>query len=367
MQPRPTLLFAGTIGRVPRQGGAAWAVLQYLLGFRALGWDVWFVEPAPVAAADEVARVLEPFGFAGRWAVIDADGTTAGAERGDVLAAARRADLLVNVAGMLTDRAILDRVPVRVYLDLDPAFVQLWHAVEGVDMRFAAHTDFVTLSDSVGRTIPACGIEWVPLLPPVVLAQWPWADTLRHDAFTTVGHWRAYGSIHADGVHYGQKAHALRPLLDLPSRVGKQLTPALAIHPDETADLAALHAHGWQLLDPDTVAAGPQQYRDFVAGSFAEFGVAKTGYVVSDSGWFSDRSAAYLASGRPVVTSATGFERRLPAGKGLLSFTDLDSAAGAIEAVTDEYADHRHAARALAETHLDAGVVLTGLLNRVLA
>src|SRR5438128_835915 len=184
------MLFSGMVGAVPGQGGAVWAVLQYLLGFRDLGWDVWFVEPAEPAAAARVGAVLDAFGFSGRWAVVAPDGATLGVERQELLAAAHRAELLINVSGALTDPALLEPVPVRAYLDLDPAFVQLWHTVEGVDMHLDAHTHFVTLADSVGRTIPDCGRAWLPTLPPVVLAHWPVAERLEHDALTTVAHWR---------------------------------------------------------------------------------------------------------------------------------------------------------------------------------
>jgi hypothetical protein len=366
MAARPTVLFSGMIGATPGQGGATWAVLQYLLGFRQLGWDVWFVEPAPLTAADDVSAVLDPYGFSGRWAVLASDGTTAGAGHTELLAAARRADLLVNVAGMLTDPALLEPVPVRVYLDLDPAFVQLWHTVEGVDMRLDGHTHFVTVSDAVGRTIPDCGRTWLDTLPPVALPCWPVADRLERNALTTVGNWRGYGSIHHAGVHYGQKAHSLRPLLELPTRVSVPIVVALAIHPDEASDIAALAANGWQLVDPAVIACSPGDYRRFIAGSLGELGIAKSGYVVSDSGWFSDRSACYLASGRPVVAMETGLSRRLPVGKGLLTFHDIDSAVVAVEQLVLDYESHRSAAREIAETHLDASVVLGRLLEAVL-
>lgn len=366
MPARPTLLFSGMIGATPGQGGATWAVLQYLLGFRELGWDVWFIEQAPLRAAAYVGDVLDSHGFAGRWAVVSRDGTTAGADRERLVAVARRAEVLINVAGMLTDPVLLECVPVRVYLDLDPAFVQLWHVIEGVDMRFDVHTHFVTVSDSVGRTIPDCGRNWLPTLPPVALAHWPFAPRLKHDALTTVANWRGYGSIRHAGVHYGQKAHSLRPLFDLPAGVGVALVLALSIHPDEVSDIDALAANGWGVVDPAAVAGTPDDYRRFVAGSRGEFGVAKSGYVVSDSGWFSDRSACYLASGRPVVAMKTGWSRRLPAGKGLLTFDDTDSAITAIEALLTDYEAHRIAAREIAEAHLDSAVVLNRLLEAVL-
>jgi hypothetical protein len=364
MSTRPGLLFAGRIGGTPKHGGATWAVLNYLLGFRDLGYDVTFVEPAGADAADHVAAALEPFGL--RWAILTPDGDVLGSSRAELLAAGERADILVNVSGMLTDPALLELVPVRVYLDLDPAFVQLWQDHDGIDMHLAGHTHFVTLSDSVGRTIPDCGYEWLPTLPPVALRYWPVARATEVDAFTTVANWRGYGSVYAGGIHYGQKAHSLRPLFALPTRVQAELLLALAIHPAETSDLDALAAYGWRVVDPATVAATPADYQRFVAGSRAEFGLAKSGYVVSDSGWFSDRSACYLASGRPVAAMQTGWARRLPNGTGLIGFSDLDSAAAAIEEIEGDYAAHRKAARGIAEGYLDATTVLGAWLDRVL-
>ena len=136
----------------------------------------------------------------------------------EIRAATAGADLLLSISGMLTDPDLIEAVPVRAFLDLDPAFTQLWNA-EGVDLRFDAHTHFVSLADRIGAPdspIPDGGREWITTLPPVVLERWPAAQRLERRSLTTVGHWRSYGSIHHDGVHYGQKAHSLRPLIDLP-------------------------------------------------------------------------------------------------------------------------------------------------------
>jgi hypothetical protein len=253
-------------------------------------------------------------------------------------------------------------------LDLDPVFTQLWHANEGVDMRLDAHTHFVTISDAIGRsdsTIPSCGRDWLPTLPPVVLDEWPVATRLEHRAITTVGHWRSYGSIHHAGVQYGQKVHSLRPLIGLPSRTSGRFALALAIHPDETNDLDALRENGWTLLDPAAVASTPDHYRRFVQGSWAEFGLTKAGYVLSDSGWFSDRSACYLASGRPVIAQDTGFGRRLPTGTGLFAFSTAEDVVAAIEELQRDYERHSAAARELAAIHLDSDRVLGALLDRL--
>ena len=376
MTAAPTVVVSGTIAATPWQGGATWAVLQYLLGLRALGSGVYFVEQleggdrVPPDAARYCGQVMAQFGLDDRWALLPSAGAQpAGMSRERLREAADEADLLLNLSGKLSDPDVFERVPVRAYVDLDPVFVQLWQAAEGVDMGFDAHTHFVSVADTIGEPgspIPACGREWLPTLPPVVLHEWPIADGIERRRATTVGHWRSYGSITHDGVHYGQKAHSLRELIDLPRRAPDRLELALAIHPDETKDLDALRENGWDLLDPAEVAATPDDYRRFVQGSWAEFGLAKLGYVVAGSGWFSDRSAVYLASGRPVLAQDTGFGRRLPTGEGLLPFTSTDDVIAGLDALERDYEAHRAAARRIAEDHLAADRVLGSLLERLL-
>jgi hypothetical protein len=269
---------------------------------------------------------------------------------------------------MLTDEALLSRIPVRVYLDLDPAFNQLWQAVEGIDMRFAGHTHFVTVGLALGQpncNISTCGREWITTLQPVVLARWPVATHTEYDALTTIANWRGYGSIRHDGVHYGQKAHSLRPLMALPTLTTEKFLLALAIHPEEIHDLGLLNANGWRLLDPAKMAQTPAYYQRFIQGSKAEFGIAKSGYVAARCGWFSDRSVCYLASGRPVLAQETGFSHFLPTGVGLLAFTTAEGILAGIEALQSDYAAHARAARTLAEECFDSDKVLSRLLDRV--
>jgi hypothetical protein len=370
----PAVIVSGMIAATPGQGGAAWAVLQYLLGLRRLGCEVRFLEPLPDAELAPATRsyireVMERFGFDDKWALVPADGAEPiGISRAELRHLARGTDVVLSISGMLTDPDVIEVVPVRAYLDLDPGFNQLWHAAEGVDMRLDAHTHFVSIADAIGDPtcpIPDCGREWLSTLPPVVLDEWPVAERLSRPALTTVGHWRSYGSIHYDGLHYGQKAHSLRPLIELPGRTDVAFELALAIHPDEVRDLEALRDQGWRLLDPQEVAATPDEYRDFVQGSWAEFGLAKLGYAVSRSGWFSDRSASYLASGRPVIAQSTGFDRRLPIGTGLFSFTTVDDVLDAVAELERNYERHRRGAREVAEEHLDSDRVLGSLLERL--
>ena len=251
---------------------------------------------------------------------------------------------------MLRDERLLEAVPVRAFLDLDPGFNQVWQAT-GSEMGFDLHTHCVTVGVRIGAEdcpIPTLGRTWIPTLPPVALAHWPLAEGAPdRDAFTSVGHWRSYGSIEHDGVHYGQRAHSLRGLVDLPRRSGARFELALGIHPDEVDDLEALRENGWELARPRRGGRRPRPPTpSFVRGSKAELAVAKSGYVASRSGWFSDRSACYLASGRPVVAQDTGFGDSLPVGEGLLGFATAEEAAAAVAAVESDPERHGRAARA---------------------
>lgn len=379
---RLTILVSGMLAGVPHQGGATWAVLQYLLGFRRLGHEVYFVEPVEAAALQLEGGALQDSASAAYFHMVTArfdllersslllttSQETVGLSYETLLEAARRADLLINISGMLTDEALLAEVPVRVYLDLDPAFNQLWSAVEQIDMRFSGHTHFATVGLAIGQPecdVPTLGRQWIPTLQPVVLSHWPPAEHIVYDALTTVANWRGYGSIKHGSVFYGQKAHSLRPLMLLPTQAKERFMLALAIHEAEVSDLSALAANGWQLLDPQLVAASPSAYHAFVQGSKAEFGIAKSGYVVARCGWFSDRSACYLASGRPVIAQETGFSHYLPTGAGLFAFETIADVLNALDALRSDYRHHANAAREIAENHFDSDRVLARLLQRL--
>jgi hypothetical protein len=373
------IVVSGMIASDPFQGGATWAVLQYLLGLRRLGHSVLFVEPideakivpdgAPLEGSVNyryLVDALTSVGFDGGHALLMKGTTrTAGTDYAAVRAYCSTADLLLNVSGMLDDPALIEAIPTRAYLDLDPAFVQLWHA-QGIDMRFDAHTHFVTVGLGIGKPecpIPTEGRDWIATLQPIVLDQWPLADEVRTDALTTIANWRGYGSVEHNGQTYGQKVHSLRELIDLPRLVDERFVLALAIHPAEVRDIAALNENGWELVDPAAVAGSAVSYRSFIQGSRAEFGVAKSGYVRSRSGWFSDRSICYLASGRPVVAHDTGFESHLPTGDGLFAFSSIDDVRNACGEIRSRYAHHRRAAREIAETHFASDRVLNRLLE----
>jgi hypothetical protein len=375
-----TIIVSGMIAGDPGQGGATWAVLQYVLGFRRLGHEVYLIEPIarPKESGDDwrlatsesaayFGKVVAAFSLEASSALLLA-GTreTVGLTYNELTSAAKRTSVLFNISGMLEDRALIGAIPTRVYLDLDPAFIQLWQHEYHIDMRFNAHTHFVTVGLAIGLAccpVPTCDREWVSTLQPIVLAEWPMAEQIERNALTTVGNWRGYGSVEFEGNFYGQKAHSLRSFMQLPRLTSERFALALSIHPEETKDLEALRENGWTLVDPQEVANTPDRYRSFIQGSKAEFGLAKSGYVASRCGWFSDRSVCYLASGRPVIAQETGFSGFLPVGEGLLAFGTTDDVLAAIAELAGDYSRHARAARSIAEEYFDSDKVLSRLLR----
>lgn len=371
MRHRGRIVVAGRAFDVAGQAGATWAVLQYVLGLRELGYDVWLLEPvaqlkeATVRTSEALSAEFE-LGSRAALLVGD-DGDTVGASPRSVRAACDSADALLDLSGVLAGHELLERFAVRAYVDLDPAFNQLWHA-SGIDRGFDSHSHHFTVGLNIGQDdcgAPTCGADWMPTPPPVALSAWPVAPPRLHGALTSLANWRSYGSIEWCGVRYGQKAHSLRRLTELPSSSTQRFVLALAIDPAEDAERLALSAGGWELADPHRVAGSPSAYRHFISRSKAEIGVAKAGYVTARCGWFSDRSACYLASGRPVLAQDTGIGGRLPVGEGLLTFEDADGALAALDALDSNYAAHAAAAREIAESHLDARLVLGRMLEEL--
>jgi hypothetical protein len=200
--------------------------------------------------------------------------------------------------------------------------------------------------------------------PPVVLEHWPVARAARSNRFTTVGSWRGtFGKIEIDGRSFGQKAHEFRKFVTLPLHRSYCFELALDIHPAEVSDLESLHANRWRLVDPYCASGDPEKFRDYVQGSSAEFSVAQGIYVDTNSGWFSDRTVRYLASGKPALVEDTGFSSTLPVGRGLIAFRTLDEAIAGADSIVEDYEAHCAAARRLAEDVFDAEKVLSALLR----
>ena len=380
-----TILVGGSVAQRPGSGGHTWVFLQYLLGLQRLGHEVVLVdrlEPdmcldaagRPCAVEESgnlayLAAVMDRFGLGGRWSVLYDGGSRAlGMSRSALERAADDSELILNVNGFIDDPEVMRRTGVRAYLDIDPGFGQMWRALDLHDM-FGGHDAYVTIGERIGMpdcTVPACDLEWITTPQPVVLDEWPATGGSERGSFTSVASWRGpFAPIEYEGVTYGLRVHEFRRFAELPRRSRERFEVALDIHEAETADLELLRANGWSLADPAIEAADPWAYRNYVQRSKAELMIAKGMYVSSRSGWVSDRSICYLASGRPVVAQETGFSEIYPTGSGLLAFEDLDGAVAVVEEVAGDYARHARAARALAEEHFDSDRVLRRLLQEL--
>jgi hypothetical protein len=366
-------------------GGMAWSDLHYILGLRSLGHDVWFLEDSddypscvdpvektistdPTRGLGFASAVFERAGFGDRWAYHDAHtGTWHGPAAAQMRTTAARADVLLNLAGVNPIRPWLEKIPHRVLIDKDPVFTQLRNVTDPVAAgRSGLHTCFFTFGENIGRAtarIPADGLDWQPTRHPIWLDGWPAIPPFPAGRFTTVMQWESYRAREHERVRYGVKADSFAEYLDLPGRVEPVLELVLE---GSQAPRNLLGAHGWRIVDPLTAVPDPWAYRRYVQESRAELTVAKQAYVVSRSGWFSERSASYLASGRPVVTEETGFSDWLPTGDGVVSFSNREEAVAAIEDVQSRYASHREAAREVAQSYFDSQTVLTSLLERAL-
>jgi hypothetical protein len=366
-------------------GGMVWHHLQYLLGLVQLGHEVVYVEDSDDYAScyDPERRVMDVdpsyglrfaastfdrFGLSDLWAYRDAHaGRWHGPRGDDAVRFFRSADLVLNLSGSNPLRPWMMDSPVRVLVDTDPGFTQIRHLTSPIDAeRAAGHTAFFTFGENIAlgdSAVPDDGLPWKATRQPIVLEAWPVTPLPVSGFLTTVMNWDSYPSRVYAGVSYGMKSESFEPYVDLPSRVGARFELALG---SPNATVERLRASGWRLSDPQVAAADALSYQDFIRRSAGEFTVAKHGYVVGRTGWFSERSAAYLASGRPVVVQDTEFTRWLEAGAGVLAFRTPYEAVGAIEEVLRRPAYHGKLAREVAETTFEARSVLTRLISRAM-
>ena len=379
------VVVSGALANKPANGGNAWTRLSWVLGFKQLGFDVTFVEEIPsTACVDWTGRpvafeessnltffqeVVHQFKLQGSAALVCDDGQrTWGMSRGALQDIAENADLLFNMSGHL--QGWLRRNFRRsAFFDDDPGFTQFWWAQRNGGARLEGHQYWFTIGENLGLgscSIPTGGVPWRITRVPVTLGEWPVAAAMERARFTTVATWRGpYGPVHYGGHTYGLKVHEFRKFMDLPARVPFQFELALDIGAAEVDDLEALNRNGWQLVDPRRVARSPLEFQRYIQSSAAEFSVAQGVYVASGSGWFSDRSIRYLASGKPVLVQDTGFSRNYPVGEGLVAFSTPEQAAAGAERIASDYDRHARAARALAEEYFDARAVVTKLCEEV--
>lgn len=371
------IVCSGHLVRYPL-GGHSWHQIQYLVGLQQLGHEVTFFEdygwpdscydPSrdemtadPSYGIAYLKQLLTPWGLDESWCYLAEDGTAYGMPRERLAQMCAESDLYLNIDNInwIPEVELCRR---RSLIDVDPVFTQI--GAHGSGGSFESYDVLFTYGENVhkpGCDMPTGGARWHPTRQPVVLDLWQAGAGDPGAPFTTVINWSAYGDAEYEGRVFGQKDRQFEPFFSLPGVTGQTMEIAISGPSDVQERLAG---GGWRLANPLQVAHDPWSYQEYLQSSRAEFCVSKHGYVVTHSGWFSDRSAGYLASGRPVVLQDTGFSDWLPCGEGLVAYRTAEEAVAAIRVVGEEYPAHCRAARALAEEYLDSRRVLTDLLER---
>ncbi len=366
------ILFAGIIARYPF-GGVTWCSLMYLLGLRALGHEVFYIEDTGEVVYDPVLNTrsidpsygtryigqsLERFGLGDRWTFVNYDGSYHGQSADAVKRFCADADLFINLSGgSWFWRDEYARIPRRCFIDSDPAFTQLAIAkAEPWYVKFFQQFDHLfTFGSNIGTpasSIPVGEFTWHKTWQPVVMDEWLTTRAFMN-RFSTVMTWQ----IESFADVGGNKDQEFLKYLDIPARTSQPFE--LAVNGPQTL----LREHGWSTVDAMSMSRSIDDYRDFIQRSKAEFSVAKHTYVSTRSGWFSDRTECYLAAGRPALVQDTGWTSHLPSGEGLLAFSSPEDALAGIDAVNIDYAVHARRAREIAAAHFDAAVLLPRLLE----
>lgn len=383
---RLKIVVLGYIVRGPL-GGLVWHHLQYVLGLSLLGHDVLFVEDSDDYAScfnpDTCTTSVDPsyglafakatfdlIGLSDIWTYHDAHTNTwHGPAATGIHDQLRTADLLLNLSGVNPIRDWFAPIDNRVLIDTDPVFTQIKHLKDpAARQRANNHTAFLTFAENFGLpgcTVPDDGYPWQPTRQPVVLDCWSGRVEERPETdmrLTSILQWDSYPPAEYDGQSYGMKSVSFRDYMELPAHASASFELAIG---SDSAPRDELQHHGWSLQDPLDITRTARSYRRYLKQSHAEFGIAKHGYVASASGWFSERSANYLASAKPVVLQSTGFANWLKTDEGVLSFSNPDQALSAIDSLRSNYRKHAAAALQVANEYFSHDIVLADLLERV--
>ena len=394
----------GILGRTPL-AGVSWQVLHFLEGFRRLGHEIYYIEDTggwaynPLQKAHDnesdsidasncqyavnyVAKLMSSFGLQHRWAYRSrVNEQFFGLSQTQVSRVFESADALVNLTGSTQLFEEYTRVPVRIYLETDPVTREI-EVVQGdrkaIDL-LEAHTHYFTYGENFGARdcgVPLTRFHFQPTRQPIVLDWWTSDTRLACElngqpnvraCFTTIAKWRQPGKdVEWNGETYSWSKHIeFLKFIDLPRRSNQEFELALAWE-DEKDEEAIPHltSHGWRVVDAISLSLNIAPYRQYILGSRGEFTVAKDQNIRLRSGWFSDRSACYLAAGKPVVTQDTAFGNMLPVGCGLFAFRDMEDVLTAIDAIQGDYKRHSLAAREIAEEYFAAENVLRNLVER---
>jgi hypothetical protein len=388
------IIVAGMVGLYP-VGGVAWDYLQYVIGLAQLGHDVYYHEDTwcwpyhpnrnqYIPEGDYSAQYIRDFFKAyapelqDRWHYKHLHGKSFGMAANQFDNVARTADLFLNVSGSCIIPECLPATCVKVFVDTDPGYNQIvlsekpvWS--ENVERWCALvrnHDRHFTYAENMHNPdcrIPKLDLCWKTTRMPVVTDLWSPIAGLQPPAgkpWTTIMTWNAFkGKLVYEGAEYKSKDREFVKLIDLPRYTKLRLKAAVG---GVNAPLELLGKHGWNIVDGPKVTQNPDQYQDFIANSRGEISTAKQVYVAMRSGWFSCRSACYLAAGRPVVVQDTGYSATLPIGKGILPFANLEEAVAALAEAEGNYASHARAAASIAHEHFHSKIVLTRLIEEAM-
>lgn len=366
--------------RYPLGGMMSWS-LQWLVGLHRLGHKVTFVEKSnyshscynPVLrqsgddfsyGLDAATRLLERFGLTD-WCYVDYEGRYHGMGRNAIEEAFRSADVFLDLG---THGAWLEEAThagTRVLVDGEPGYTQIRMENNGAHNGRCDYDHYFSNGVNIGTAhseAPTAGKSWRSVFNPVVTGLFAVAPPADRARYSTVMNWQSHAPCEYRGMTYGQKDIEFARFMDLPRHVAAGMELAVSGIDVPTAEIAAA---GWQVRDAQEVTISYEAYLAYIRSCRGEFSVCKHIFVALATGWFSDRSAAYLASGRPVVLQDTGFSRHLPVGEGLFAVRDTDEAAAALAEIEVDYERHSRKAREIACEHLEAGIVLRKFLHEI--
>jgi hypothetical protein len=372
------IVFGSYFARYPL-GGMMSHVLQYLVGFHRAGHEVTFVEraryhdecfdPSRGTMTDDcsygvrvASSLLERHGLGDRWCFVDVHGTHHGMDARSVRAAFATGDVFVDMG---THGAWLDEASgcaVKILLDGEPGYnqIRMEHGLLDPDRGYDAYVTNGLLVGTPGSPAPTAGRSWRHVVHPVVPDLFAVSPAPHHAPFTTVMNWRSHDVVEHAGSRYGQKDVEFERFLRLPGRCDGRFEVAVA---GRDIPRARLSAAGWAVRDAHEVTASYDSFVAHVDASAGEFSVCKEVFVALRTGWFSDRSAVFLAAGRPVVLQDTGWSEVLPTGQGLFAVRDVEEAAAAVDEIRGDWKRHSGDAREIAQEHFDARVVLGRLVD----
>jgi len=382
----PTVVIApSNVATFPEGGGHFWVYLQYVLGLRQLGCEVYWLEafrskdrPEREAGALTTFRArMQQYGLGAKAIVYVTHSKTASPEaptdfldmtRAEAEAIFQRADLLLNFH-YATSPGLLAQFRRTAMIDIDPGLLQFW--INRRQLSVPPHDFYFTTGENVGKpgsAIPDCGLDWLHIRPAVCLEGWPYRFVPRSETFTTISSWDSSDWIvDGDETYENTKRVAFLEFAELPRLTPQPLELALSMRTERDAEERRdLEQRGWRIRHAREVAASPERYQSYIQQSRGEFSCAKRSCMKFQNAWVSDRTLCYLASGKPVVVQDTGPSSFLPNGEGMFRFGTPQQAAQALQTINADYERHCRAARDLAETWFDAKQVVEGILNHAL-